>query len=139
MEIENANSFIMSTYIKNDQKKVDIHGVIGYFKRLNQMAELKWVWTMLSITGYTAYIWALFLSFANVDFFTRMVLSVVGALFLLAKLIVYCVSAVRKHRLENLEIRKLMNEQVDRELDIRQRSIDTYHKETEIIKNFNGQ
>lgn len=129
----------MSTYIKNEQKKVDIHGFIGYLKRLKEMAELKWLWTMLNITGYTAYVWALFISFANVDFFTRVALSVIGALFLLAKLVVYCISSVRKHRLENLEIRKLMTEQIERELEVRERSIETYNKETEIIRNFNGQ
>lgn len=102
------------------------------------MAELKWLWSLLNFAGFTAYIWALFISFANVDNVTRIVLSIVGALFLLAKLIVYCISATRKHKLENLQIRREMNIEKALELKQRQEEIETYERENKIIKSFNG-
>lgn len=133
------NSFVMSTYTKDHQKKLDLGGISAYFKRLREMAELKWLWSVLNVTGYTAYIWALFISFANVDNFTRIVLSIVGALFLLAKLIVYCISSYRKHKLENLQIRREMNIEKSLELKQRKEELETYERENKIIKSFNGQ
>lgn len=131
-------SFVMSTYTNNHQKKVDLGGIAAYFKRIREMAELKWLWSVLNITGYTAYVWALFISFANVDQFTRIALSVIGALFLLAKLVVYCITATRKHKLENLQIRREMNMEKAIELKQRQEELETYERENKIIKSFNG-
>lgn len=128
----------MSTYTNNHQKKVDLGGIAAYFKRIREMAELKWLWSVLNITGYTAYVWALFISFANVDQFTRIALSVIGALFLLAKLVVYCITATRKHKLENLQIRREMNMEKAIELKQRQEELETYERENKIIKSFNG-
>lgn len=101
-----------------------------------KMAELKTVWAFLNILGYSTYVYALFISFANVDVFTRTVLSFVGLMFLVAKLIVYCVAARRKHLLENLEIRSKMSDQKEKELNIRERELSAYQKETDIIKGF---
>lgn len=132
------NSFVMSTYTNNHQKKVDLGGISAYIKRIREMAELKWLWSVLNITGYTAYVYALFISFANVDQFTRIALSVIGALFLLAKLVVYCIAATRKHKLENLQIRREMNMEKAIELKQRQEEMETYERENKIIKSFNG-
>jgi hypothetical protein len=54
-----------------------------------------------------------------------------------AKLIVYCISARRKHLLESIEIRSKRNDESERELRLREREVDAYHKETEMIKDFN--
>lgn len=114
----------MSTYINNREN--------GDFEKwLKEMAEIKWLWTVLNFTGWFAYAWALFVSFANVDIFTRTVLSVVGLFFLITKLVVYIISSKRKHRLENLEIK-------EKELELRQREIETYERENDIIKSFKG-
>lgn len=114
------------------------YDLLGVYKRVIEMSELKVVWTMLNILGWSTYGYALFISFANVDVFTRTVLSFVGLLFLIAKLVVYCISAHRRHTRENLEIRKLRNEEKEIELKQRERAIEAYDKETEIIKNFNS-
>lgn len=129
----------MSTYIKSNQKTVGIGSNHKLTKWLKEMAELKWLWAALNVMGYTAYVWALFISFANVDFVTRMALSIIGALFLLARLIVYCISSARKHKLENLQIRRELNIEKALELKQRKEEIETYNQETEIIKSFNGQ
>lgn len=101
-----------------------------------KMAELKTVWAFLNILGYSTYVYALFISFANVDVFTRTVLSFVGLLFLVAKLVVYCLSARRKHILENLEIRNKKNDEKEKALSLREREIQAYEKENDIIKGF---
>lgn len=98
-------------------------------KWIKEMAEIKWLWAVFNTIGFVAYAWALFISFANVDIFTRAVLSVVGLAFLITKLVVYIISSRRKHRLEVLDIK-------EKELNIRQREIETYDRETEIIKSF---
>lgn len=126
-----AKCYDMSTIIKKKKLGISI-------KWLNEMAELKWMWTILNISGYTAFIYALFISFANVDLFTRLTLSIIGALFLLAKLIVYCISAARKHKLENLQIRREKNIEKAIELKQRQEEIETYERENEIIRSYNG-
>lgn len=128
----------MSTYTKGHQKKVDLGGISAYIKRVREMAELKWLWSVLNITGYTAYIYALFISFANVDYVTRVILSVIGALFLLAKLIAFCMATFRKHRLENLQFRREMNMEKDIERKQRKEELELYERENKIIKSFNG-
>jgi hypothetical protein len=99
------------------------------YKQTNKMAELKGLWAFLNILGYTTYVYALFVSFANVDVFTRTVLGFVGLVFLVAKLIVFCVSSMRKHRIENLDIR-------EKEVAIKEREAALYEKETAIIKEY---
>lgn len=111
------------------EKGTYIHGVTGYLKRLKEMAELKWMFTLLQVGGLTAYVWALFISFVNVDIITRTVLSSIGALFVIVKLIDFIATRIRKHKLENLEIRS-------KELVIREREIETYEKETAIIRGY---
>lgn len=105
------------------------NGYVSGFEKWVKMAELKWLWTVLNFTGYVAYAWALFISFANVDVFTRTVLSLVGLVFLIAKLVVYIISSNRKHKLEMLEIK-------EKELILRDREIETYERENEIIRSF---
>jgi len=127
----------MPNNYNNHHWKIDSnYDLLGVYKRVIEMSELKVVWTMLNILGWSTYGYALFISFANVDVFTRTVLSFVGILFLIAKLIIYCIAAHRRHTRENLEIRKLRNEEMERELAQRERAIETYNKETELIKNF---
>lgn len=94
-----------------------------------KMAELKTVWAFLNILGYSTYVYALFISFANVDVFTRTVLSFVGLMFLVAKLVVYCVAARRKHKEHMIDIRMKQNE-------LRQKEIRIYKEETDIIRGF---
>lgn len=133
------NSFVMSAYTNNHQKKVDLSGISAYIKRLREMAELKWLWSVLNITGYTAYVYALFISFANVDNVTRIALSVIGALFLLAKFIAFCMSTFRKHRLENLQFRREKNMETAIEQKQRKEELEIYERENKIIKSFSGQ
>lgn len=122
----------MSTYTKDRKKQVEIHGVSYFLKRLKEMAELKWVMTILQVSGYTAYVYALFLSFANVDKLTRAVLSVIGAMFLIAKFIDFCVTRIRKHKYE-VEERKALS------LKNRREDIDTYERENDIIRGYKGE
>lgn len=114
----------MSTYAK------DHHGFIGEVKRLSKMAELKWLWTVFNIAGYTNVVWVLFISFFDVDIITRAVMSVLAVIFIIVKIIVHIFSSVNKHKIENLEIR-------ERQLALREREISAYEKETAIIKGFN--
>jgi hypothetical protein len=134
--------YVMPHNVNNshqDEWKIDTnYALLGVYKRVIEMSELKVVWTMLNILGWSTYGYALFISFANVDVFTRTVLSFVGLLFLIAKLVVYCIASYRRHTRENLEIRKLRNEEKETELRQRERAIEAYDKETEIIKNFNN-
>jgi hypothetical protein len=108
------------------------------YKQTNKMAELKGLWAFLNILGYTTYVYALFVSFANVDVFTRTVLGFVGLVFLVAKLIVFCVAAKRKHLMENLDIREKRNNEREREVAIREREIAAYEKENAIIRGYDN-
>lgn len=106
------------------------------FKRLLKMAELKAVWAFINVLGYTAYVYALFISFFNVDMVTRVIVSITGALFLIAQLVIKCVAAYRKHQIEMIEIRMKKHDERERSLSLREREIQTYEKETNIIKGF---
>jgi hypothetical protein len=122
----------MATYTNDRKKQIEIHGVSYFFKRIKEMAELKWVATILQVSGYTAYIYALFLSFANVDRATRAVLSILGAIFLLVKIIDFCATRIRKHKYETEERRALA-------IKNRREDIDTYERENDIIRGFKGE
>lgn len=91
------------------------------------MAELKGLWTVLHILGYTTYVYALFVSFANVDVFTRSALALVGLAFMVAKLVDFIITRQRKHKMENLEYQ-------EKQIEIRERENAAYEKETEMIK-----
>lgn len=106
------------------------HNIITEFKRLSEMAELKWLWTVFNIAGYTSFGWALFISFFNVDIITRTILSMLAVIFISAKIVVYIFSSIMKHKNDKLEQR-------ERELAIREREIEAYQKETAIIRLFN--
>lgn len=115
------------------------------FKRKNKVAELKGLWAFLNILGYTTYAYALFVSFANVDIFTRTVLGLVGLGFLVTKWIDFAITRRRKHLLENLEIRAKRNDEVvreiemrERELSLRERELIAYEKENAIIRGFDN-
>lgn len=106
------------------------------FKRALKMAELHALWNALITLGYTTYIYALFISMFNVDKVTRLIVSITGALFLIAQLIIKCISAYRKHREHMIDIRMKEHEEKERFLSLREREIQTYEKETKIIKGF---
>lgn len=91
------------------------------------MAEMKALWGFLHILGYTTYVYALFVSFANVDVFTRSALALVGLAFMVAKLVDFILTRRRKHRMENLEYR-------EKAVSIRERENAAYDKETEMLK-----
>lgn len=99
------------------------------FKRLLKMAELHALWNMFITLGYTTYGYALFLTFFNVDSVTRLIVSITGALFLISRLIIGCVTAYRKHKEHMIDIRMKENE-------LRQKEIRTYKEETDIIRGF---
>lgn len=99
------------------------------FKRLLKMAELHALWNMFITLGYTTYVYALFISMFNVDKVTRLIVSITGALFLIAQLIIKCVAAYRKHKEHMIDIRMKENE-------LRQKEIRIYKEETNIIRGF---
>lgn len=115
----------MSTY----HAKRHHNSFVTEIKRLSEMAELKWLWTVFNIAGYTSFGWALFISFFNVDIITRAVLSILAVIFISVKIVVYIFSSIMKHKMAKLEER-------ERELAIREREIEAYKKETDIIKFF---
>lgn len=106
------------------------------FKRILKMAELHALWSMFITLGYTTYAYALFISFFNVDKVTRLIVSITGALFLIAQLIIKCVAAYRKHKEHMLDIRMKEHDEKERFLSLREREIQTYEKETRIIRGF---
>lgn len=105
-------------------------------KRVLEMAELKGIILLFNTFGWTITIYAAFLSFFNVDVFTRSAFGFLGTIFLTVKIISFSASAIRKHKKENIEIRKLLNDEKERELKIRILEVDTYERETKIIKGF---
>ncbi len=107
------------------------------YKRVLEMAELKGLILLFNTFGWTITIYAAFLSFFNVDVFTRSAFGFLGTVFLTVKIISFSAAAIRKHKKENIEIRRLLNDEKDRELKIRKEEIETYEKENDIIRGFN--
>lgn len=101
------------------------------------MAELKIVALILNVFGFTTFCYALFVSFFNVDVFTRSVLSFLAIVFMSVKIVDFIFTRRRKHESENLDIRKKINDEKERELTMRERELLTYEKENDIIRNFN--
>lgn len=102
------------------------------FKRVIKMAEIKAVWIFLNAAGLTAYIWALFIAFADVDAVTKIILSVIGALYGIVRIIITSYAARRKHRLEMVEIRRLEGEEKDKALARREREIEIIRLEQQL-------
>lgn len=109
----------------------------GLYKRLLEMAEIKGLILLFNAFGWTIAVYAAFISLFNVDVFTRSVFGFLGTVFLLAKIISFSLSTWRRHKIGLLEIRKLRNDEKDRELKTRKEELDTYERENAIIKNFN--
>lgn len=105
-------------------------------KRVLKMAELHALWNMMITLGYTTYVYALFISLFNVDNVTRWIVSITGALFLIAQFIIKCVAAYRKHQYDMIDIRMKKHEEKERALSIREREMETYERETSIIMAF---
>ncbi len=117
----------------------------GLYKRIIEMAELKGVLYLFNTFGWTAFIYGLFVSIFNMDVFTRSVLSFLGMLFILAKIIVYIISFRDKRKMHtierqirDLERQKLFNDEKERELNIRMTEVDVYERENSIIKGYEG-
>lgn len=109
----------------------------GVYKQVLKMAELKILALVLNVFGFTTFCYALFVSFFNVDVFTRSVLSLLGIVFISVKIVDFIFTRKRKHVMENLDIRKKLNDEKERELSLRERELITYEKENELIRNFN--
>lgn len=111
------------------QSKFDFNTL---FKRVIKMAELKAVWIFLDAAGLTSYIWALYIAFADVDAFTKIILSVIGGVYGIVRIIITSYAARRKHRLEMVEVRRQEGEEKDRELTRREREIEIIRMEKEL-------
>lgn len=124
----------------NKQRHTDFfwhYDLTGQLKRGLKMAEIKGIVLLLNTLGWTAFTYGLFVSFFNVDVFTRTVMSFLGIVFIAIKIVSYAFASNRRHKLENLEIRKLLNEEKEKELKIRREEIEIYKRENDIIKGFN--
>lgn len=130
--------FCMSTISKNQPNGY----VSGFEKWVKEMAEVKWF--LFNVFGYTSFAWSvLFITFANVDIFTRIIVSFVGTTFLITKLFVYIISFMDKRKMVKLErlekelgnIEKELNNK-EKELNLRQRELEIYEREQELIKSF---
>lgn len=106
----------------------------GLFKQA-KMAELKIFLIGYNVFGFSLSAYTLFLSFFNVDVFTRSVLGVLSMAFLAVKIVSAALSTYRKHRLEMFEIKQQLNSAKERELDLRERELSIYDRETQLIKN----
>lgn len=115
----------------------NINYFAGVYKHVLKMAELKIVALILNVFGFTTFCYALFVSFFNVDVFTRSVLSFLAIVFMSVKIVDFIFTRRRKHESENLDIRKKINDEKERELTMRERELLTYEKENDIIRNFN--
>jgi len=104
------------------------------YKRVLDMAELKGLILLFNTFGWTLTIYAAFVSFVNVDVFTRSVFGFLGTIFLAVKIYALAQSTWRKHKMGLIEIRRADNEVKEREIKIRKEELETYEKENEMIK-----
>jgi len=107
----------------------------GLYKRVLEMAELKGLILLFNTFGWTISVYALFISIFNVDVFTRTVIGFLSTVFLAVKIYALIQSTWRKHQMGLMEIKKMRNDEKERDLKIRKDEIDTYERENEIIKN----
>lgn len=109
----------------------------GLYKRVLEMAEIKGLILLFNGFGWTITIYAAFLSFFNVDTFTRSAFGFLGTVFLMVKIIGAASSVWDRHKKGAIERRMMLNTERERELKIRKEELDTYEKENAIIRNFN--
>ena len=108
----------------------------GLYKRLLEMAEIKGIILLFNAFGWTITIYAAFLSFFNVDVFTRTAIGFLSTVFLAIKIIGAASSVWDRHKKGAIERRMMLNTERERELKIRKEEIETYEKENAIIRNF---
>lgn len=107
------------------------------YKRILEMAELKGLTLLFNVFGWPITIYAAFLSFLNVDVFTRSAFGFLGTVFLLVKIIGAASNVWDRHKKGAIERRMMLNTEKERELKMRKEEIETYEKENAIIRNFN--
>ncbi len=109
----------------------------GIYKRVLEMAEIKGLILLFNAFGWTITVYAAFLSFFNVDTFTRSAFGFLGTVFLTVKIIAAASATWNKHKMNAIERRMMAHKEKEMELKIRKEEIETYEKENEIIRSFN--
>lgn len=128
-----------SNYQEKQFDLTSFHGKFDFnalYKRLIKMAELKMLWSVLNVLGFTTFAYALLIAFTNVDAVTRAILSILAAIFAVVKIIITSYAARRKHRLEMVEIRKAEREEKERELELRERALQISMAEKKLLQTF---
>lgn len=132
--MEKNKTFFNNNNSKVKAQKMDQGRVIKFdseyiYRRVLKMAELKAFILFYNIFGFSISVYTLFLSFFNVDVFTRSVLGLLSIAFLIVKIISASLSTYRKHRSEMIDIRQ-------KNLEIRKQEIEVYEKETTLIQQY---
>jgi len=109
----------------------------GLYKRLLEMAEIKGLILLFNTFGWTITIYAAFLSFFNVDTFTRSAFGFLGTVFLTVKIVGAASAVWDRHKKGAIERRMMLNTEREREVKIRKEEIETYEKENAIIRSYN--
>lgn len=104
------------------------------YKRILEMAEIKGLTLLFNIFGWPITIYAAFISFFNVDTFTRSAFGFLGTVFLMVKIVGAALSVWDKYKRGVIERRMMLNSEKEHELKLRKEEIDTYEKENDIIR-----
>ena len=87
----------------------------GLYKKILELEVGKAILLFVNIFGFSAFISAFFLSWLNVDVFTRTVLSFVGLVFMVVKVIGLILSLSHKYQMWKLDRRERQLQIMERE------------------------